>query len=386
MTAGAITLPLQISYLHRLTDDTGIFQHTRFGIPDRSKGYTADDNARALIVAVMLYRNEKSSHALDLVYAYLSFIHHAQNEDGSFKNFMDYDRHFIEARGSEDCLGRCVWALGFTLADASVPENLRNTCRYMLNKAVPRVQSLVSPRAQGYALLGLTYFLVASNSSMDAYNEKGGVMANSLVREDVERLVEQLALRLHTQYRHHATNDWHWFEDSLTYGNAILPWSLFRAFQVSGTTVLRETAKESLDFLASLTLADHDYFKPIGCNGWLQRGGEAALYDEQPIEACEMLWCCLQAFAVLGDETYRKHALLCHLWYLGRNSRNQSLIDEQTGGCYDGIHAEGLNLNQGSEGIISYCMAHLAIAEAKRTRCGTTDGIESGFETVLGIV
>ena len=370
MTEFPVTQPVQTEYLYRLTDDTGIFQHTRFGIPDRSKGYTADDNARALIVALMLYRSEKSARALDLMYTYLAFIHHAQNEDGSFKNFMDYDRHFIEARGSEDCFGRCLWALGFMLADSFAPENLQNTCRYMLNKAVPLAASLTSPRAQAYALIGLTYFLETPSSATDSYVEKGGVAADSLVREDVLRLVEQLALQLHTRYRHCATDDWRWFEDNVTYGNAILPWSLFRAFQASGADALRETAKESLDFLVSQTFSDNGYFQPIGCNGWLQRGGEAALYDEQPIEACETLFCCQTAFAVLGDETYREHALLCHLWYLGRNSRNQSLIDEQTGGCYDGIHADGLNLNQGSESIVSYCMAHLAIEEEKPNRHG----------------
>ncbi len=355
------TKPLQTEYLRRMTDNTGIFQHTKFGIPDRTKGYTSDDNARALIVAVMLYKSEKDVYVLDLIYTYLSFIYHSQNDDGSFKNFMDYNRHFIEDRGSEDCFGRCLWALGIALAEPSVPENIQNTCRYMLNRALPHVKNLVSPRAKAYAVIGLSYFLEAPDSDTNSYNEKSGVTANFLVRENIESHIKQSSAQLNMQYRNYSRVGWHWFENSITYSNAVLPWSLLRASHLSGGSVLKETAKESLDFLTSVTVSSQGYFKPIGCNGWLQRNGEAALFDEQPIEACEMLLAYREAYEVLRDDKYMEHSSLCYEWYLGRNSQHLSLIDTQTGGCYDGIHASGLNLNQGSESIISYSIAHLVM-------------------------
>lgn len=358
---------LQTDYLRRLTDDTGIFQHTKFGVPDRTKGYTTDDNARALIAAVMLHKSKRDTCSLDLMHTYVSFIHHSQNEDGSFKNFMDYNRLFTENKGSEDCLGRCLWALGFTLSESSVPDNLQNTCRYMINEALPHVKALKSPRAQAYAIIGLSFLLETPDSLIYAFpyphKEKGSEAAKFLPGEVIVSLVEELASRLHMQYSMNKGDGWHWFEDSITYGNAILPWSLFKASRMSGRTDLKETAKESLDFLASKTFSDDGYFKPIGSHGWHLRNGEAALYDEQPIEACEMLLACREAYGVLGDKKYMNQASLCYEWYLGRNSLRVSLIDPQSGGCYDGIHAGGLNLNQGSESIISYTIAHLVMSD-----------------------
>jgi hypothetical protein len=356
---------LQTDYLRRLTDDTGIFQHTKFGIPDRTKGYTTDDNARALIAAVMLYKNKQDKVSLDLIHTYLSFVHHSQNEDGSFRNFMDYNRIFNEDRGSEDCQGRTLWALGFTLSESALPDNLQNSCRYMINQALPHLQALKSPRAMGYAIVGLCYMLETPDSLNYSfpyeYEEKSSEAIDFLPKATIINLVEELASRLHRQYSVVKGVDWHWFEDSITYGNAMLPWALFKAASLTGRTDLKETAKESLDFLSSKTFSTEGYFKPIGSNGWLLRNGKAALYDEQPIEACEMLLACREAYGILGDPKYLYLANICYDWYLGRNSLHVSLIDAQSGGCYDGIHATGLNLNQGSESIISYSIAQLVM-------------------------
>jgi hypothetical protein len=363
--AMSLKKPLQTDYLRRLTDDTGIFQHSKFGVPDRSKGYTSDDNARALIAAVMLYKSQRDAGSLDLMYTYLSFTHHAQNADGSFRNFMDYNRLFIEDKGSDDCLGRCLWALGFTLSESSVPDNLQNTCRYMLNAALPHVKVLKSPRAQAYAIVGLSYLLETPGSLAYTlpYPPQGepAELPGLLPREAIESLVAELSSQLYLKYLHNRGEGWDWFEDIMTYSNAMVPWALLKASQLSGRADMQAAARESLDFLASKTFSDEGYFKPIGCHGWLPRNGQAAPFDEQPLEACEMLLACQEAAKVLGDQTYLQQATLCYEWYLGRNSRHVSLLDPQTGSCYDGINAGGLNLNQGSESIISYCIAHLAV-------------------------
>jgi hypothetical protein len=360
------TIPsLNTDYLRRLTDDTGIFQHTKFGMPDRTKGYTTDDNARALIAAVLLYKKKQDAGSLDLIHTYLSFVHHSQNEDGFFRNFMDYNRNFIEDRGSEDCQGRTLWALGYTLSESIVPDNLQNSCRYMINQALPHLQALKSPRAMAYAIIGLTHILEtpgALNYTFPyAHTDKENEDREFLPKLLISNLVEELASRLHRQYSIVKGVDWHWFEESITYGNAMLPWALLKASRTSGRADLRETAMESLDFLAAKTFTIEGYFKPIGSHGWLHRYGEAALYDEQPIEACEMLLCFKEAYRVLGKQKYLYQAALCYEWYLGVNSLHVSLIDPQSGGCYDGIHASGLNLNQGSESIISYSIAQLVM-------------------------
>lgn len=351
-------------YLRRITDDTGIFQHTKFGVPDRSKGYTTDDNARALIAAVLMYNHNKDSATLDLIHTYIAFIHHAQNSNGNFRNFMDYNRSFMEESGSEDCQGRTLWALGFALShSASLPDNLLNTCRYLINQALPHIEALGSPRAGAYALIGLSYLIETPNALVYSFpyphtpstKEEQAFLPRAFIMD----LIETIAVRLHNQYTLNKGAGWNWFEDSLTYGNSMLPWALLKAFRISKNVDLKNTGKESLDFLASQTFSKEGYYKPIGSHGWLLRGGKAAPYDEQPIEACEMLLACKEAAVILQDTSYLKQAALCYEWYVGHNSLNMSLIDPQTGACYDGIHSTGLNLNQGSESIISYSIAHL---------------------------
>ncbi|OBZ09271.1 glycosyltransferase [Bacillus sp. FJAT-26390] len=356
-------LQFKSEYMRRITDDTGIFQHTKFGVPDRSKGYTTDDNARALIAAVLLYNSKREAAVLDLIHTYVSFIHHAQNADGNFRNFMDYSRSFVEESGSEDCQGRTLWALGFTLAhSASLPDNLLNTCRYLINQALPHIEALGSPRASAYAIIGLSCLIETPNALTYSFpyphtpttEEEAAFLPRAFILE----LIENMAARLHDQYNRNKGNGWNWFEDSLTYGNSMLPWALLKASRISSNGNMKEAAKESLDFLASRTFSKEGYYKPIGSHGWLLRGGESAPYDEQPIEACEMLLACKEAAIILQDPAYLKHAALCYEWYLGHNSLKTSLIDPQTGACYDGIHRTGLNLNQGSESIISFSIAH----------------------------
>jgi hypothetical protein len=346
-------LQFKSDYMRRITDDTGIFQHTKFGIPDRSMGYTTDDNARALIAAVLLYSSKKDSVTLDLIHTYISFIHYAQNADGNFRNFMDYNRSFVEDSGSEDCQGRTLWALGFALAhSSSLPDNLLNTCRYLINQALPHIDALGSPRAGAYAIIGLSYLIETPNALTYSFpylhTPSTAEEKAFLPRAFIIDLIENMAVRLHNQYTRNKGNGWNWFEDSLTYGNSMLPWALLKAFRISDKVSLKTFSKEG-------------YYKPIGSHGWLLRDGKAAPYDEQPIEACEMLLACKEAAIVLQDPAYLKQAALCYEWYLGHNSFKTPLIDPQTGACYDGIHRAGLNLNQGSESIISFSIAHLVM-------------------------
>lgn len=355
-------LQFKSDYMQRITDDTGIFQHTKFGVPDRSKGYTTDDNARALIAAVLLYSSKKDPVTLALIHTYISFIHHAQNTAGNFRNFMDYNRTFVEDSGSEDCQGRTVWALGFALAhSSSLPDNLLNTCRYLINQALPLIGTLGSPRAGAYAIIGLSYLIETPKALTYSFpyphTPSTAEEKAFLPRAFIIDLIDNMSFRLHNQYMRNKGNGWNWFEDSLTYGNSMLPWALLKASRISGNVNLKEAAKESLDFLASKTFSKEGYYKPIGSNGWLMRDGTAAPYDEQPIEACEMLLACKEAAIELQDPAYLKYAALCYEWYLGHNSLKIPLIDPQTGACFDGIHGSGLNLNQGSESIVSFSIA-----------------------------
>ncbi|MDD4629985.1 MAG: glycosyltransferase [Eubacteriales bacterium] len=329
-----------VDYLYKLTDDTGIFQHSVYGIPDPRKGYTTDDNSRALILAVMLLESYKEKNFSELVSEYLAFLLNAQNENGTFKNFMNYQREFTEEKGSEDCFGRCMWALGRTISSAAIPENIKRTCQHLLNKSLENWPKLTSPRAKASSIVGLSYLIGT---------------------DEITGHIETLSMELVSQYKQFKDGDWHWFENSMTYGNAILPWSLFRAYIILKKDILLKTARESMDFLEEIT-CKNGYFKPIGCNSWLLKGKNAAEYDEQPVEACETLLSFLEYYKITSDKKYLDHAVKCFCWYTGQNSKSLSLIDEETGACYDGLTENGLNYNQGSESIVSYGISIMEIS------------------------
>lgn len=328
-------------HIFRMTDDTGMFQHARFSIPNLTEGYCTDDNARALIMAVMLYEKLQKPAYLALVYRYLGFVLYAQNESGGFRNFMTYSRQFTEREGSEDCFGRCLWALGYTLASSAMPRGVKESCAVAVSCALPKIPTLEWSRGQAYALIGLSFIQ--------------GPEVNGIMTGLADSLVDRFA-------HFGGEKDWRWFENSLTYDNAVLPWSLFAAYRRLGQDKIIQVARESLEFLDQVTFHD-GFFWSVGCNGWFIRGGEMAKYDEQPIEACAATLAHLAAYQATGDGEMLELARRSFAWYFGQNSRHESLIDSETGGCCDGITSDGINRNQGAESIIGFCIAGLALAQ-----------------------
>lgn len=330
------------NHIFHMTDDTGMFQHARFSIPDLDKGYCSDDNARALIMAVMLQENLPQADYLRLVYRYLGFVLYAQSQNGGFRNFMTYSRQFTEEEGSEDCFGRCLWALGYTLASPAMPNGIKSACTSAIQRSLARIPTITSLRGQAYTIIGLGMI--------------GGHAANCFIPILAQSLIKQ--------FEQSAQKDWHWFEDILTYDNAVLPWALFVAYHHLGQDHLLRTAQESLDFLDQITFRN-GYFQAIGCKGWMVKGAEPTRYDEQPIEACASALTHLAAYNVAGDGAMLELARRSFAWYWGKNSRGESLIDVETGGCCDGITPDGINQNQGAESIASYGIANLSIERYK---------------------
>ena len=336
MTKPDNTISLKTDQIFRMTDDTGMLQHSIYGVPNLSEGYTTDDNARALIMAVKLYDQHREKSVERLIGKYIAFLFYAQNQDGKFKNFMGYNREFLEDEGSEDCFGRCMWALCFAFASPITPKYIKNVARKMIENAMPNCLKLISPRANAYLIIGLKY----------------------LNQEKTNEYITKLADTLANHYEHYNNGDWHWFEDSLTYCNATLPWAMLAAFSITKIEQHKQVGFESLKFLESKTFTK-GYFKPIGCKGWLAKGNVPAEFDEQPVEACETMLAYLEAYSVSGNIVFFNRAKTCFSWYTGKNSKGLSLIDNETGGCCDAITSDGLNLNQGAESIVSFWIAYL---------------------------
>ncbi len=330
------------TYIFRITDCTGMFQHARNGVPDPSEGYTTDDNARALIMAELLYGESGKKKYLDLAYRYLGFLLNAQS-GGWFRNFMDYNRNFVEAKGSQDCFGRCVMALGFTAANEKMPGNLRRTAEFLLEQTMHGCTELEFLRSKAYALIGLSF---CRNTQ-------------------TERIIRGISREIAIAYRENSDSGWHWFEKDITYCNAVLPWSILCACEQTGEKEYLRMGIESLNFLLNKTFSGK-IFCPVGCNGWLQKGRKAAEYDQQPVEACGTLLACLKAYELTGNALYRRRAEECLGWYTGKNTAGLCMIDPETGGCMDGILPDGPNRNEGAESIVCWMIASLAMEHARR--------------------
>ncbi len=337
----------RLDRLKRLTDDTGVVQHALYALPDAHHGYSIDDQARALIVALKHYNLTGNWESLDMASTYLRFLNYAQLSDGRFHNFMSFDRRWEDAVGSEDSNGRTVWALGFT-ALTGVEEDLQMTARAMLRRSYPWIARLQHPRSRAFTIAGLYYYLRAEPDDHEA---------RALAQRHADALAEA--------FDRNSTPDWEWFERILTYSNGRLPFALFLAYLTTWEPRYLEVAKRSLDFLLRVAHVDGpSRITLVGQDGWYPCGGQCARFDQQPVDANALLEACLAAHQVLGDGRYLQEARLAFAWFHGRNSLGRHLYCDSTGGCFDGLTPTGVNRNQGAESTISYLLSHLAMVEA----------------------
>jgi len=349
---------LKLHHLNRLTDDTGMLQHSIFTIPNRGEGYTTDDNARALVLAVLLEQRGKAqlgktdAAISDLVtsdssFRYLAFLEHAFNPvKGRFKNFLGYDRRWSGAEGSpspsEDCHGRALWALG-TVLGRSEDQGLRCAAGRLFEFSLPAATEFSSPRAWAYTLLGIQEYL-------DSYPGD----------RDAQRIRSALSQRLLEMYGSIRTPDWKWFEDVLAYANARLPQAMLLVGSACSDKPMVSAGLEALDWLLETQRCEtNGHFVPIGSQGFYRKGGEKARFDQQPIEAAGAVSACLQAYRVTGDSRWRSEAWSAFNWFLGDNDLQLPLYDSVTGGCRDGLHPDRANENQGAESTLSFLMALL---------------------------
>lgn len=343
--------PLKLDHLHHLTDKTGILQHAIFTVANYREGYATDDNARALMVSALL-EELGNGYAGELAACYLAFIWYAYNvETGRFRNFMDYQRHWMEDVGSDDSHGRALWALGSVISRSSTPA-LSNMAGRLFEQALPTILETTSPRAWAFTLIGIHEYL----------RRFAGDRRASQVREE-------LAGRILSLYQHSRSDGWRWYETSLSYCNAVLPQALLICGKSIPNDAMTQAGLESLSWLADLQRADAEggHFVPIGSNGFYQQGGERARFDQQPVEAQAMVSACLEAYRVTSDKYWNNEARRAFEWFLGRNDLNLPIYDPTTGGCRDGLHPDRANENQGAESTLAFLQALLELRLAENT-------------------
>jgi glycosyltransferase involved in cell wall biosynthesis len=329
---------LRLDHLLRMSDSTGMIQHAIFTLPDLHHGYCIDDNARALIAAVLMEELEVEPPELRrLAGVYASFIQYAFHPDTRrFRNFMSFDRRWLEPQGSEDSHGRAIWALG-TCIGRSRNQDFQAWAVQLFEKALPPLLDMTSPRAWTFALLGIyEYFRRFSGDRTAAH---------------IRDVLTQKLIDLYDQV---AGRDWPWFEEILSYDNARLPQVMILSGRWADNHRAYEIGFESLRWLVQLQKAPEGHFRPIGSSGFYHRGGKRADYDQQPVEAQATISACLEAYRSTRDEFWHQEAQLAFEWFLGRNDLGLALADPKSGGCCDGLHIDRINQNQGAESTLAY--------------------------------
>lgn len=344
MTTSVVVYPaLKLDHLLRLTDDTGIIQHALFSVPRITFGYCLDDNARALLASVRIYRHWAHLTALQLTYRYLAFVERAQLPDGRFHNFMDYDRRWTDEVGSEDAMGRALWALGYT-GQFAPEQGLSYAATQLFDSAAVWLDQLMYPRAWAYAILGLKH----------RWHQDG--------TERWAKAASALASKLVTLYRTNRQAQWHWFEPVMTYANGRLPQALLATYQMTGDHQALDIGLESLNFLNKVCF-NGDFVDLVGQRGWYPNGHTKAEFDQQPVDAKALAAANSTAWQVTRDDHYRRMSVAALEWFLGRNRHGMWLYNPVTGGCHDGLTQAGLNGNQGAESLLSFILAYLDVYE-----------------------
>ncbi|MBS3770937.1 MAG: glycosyltransferase [Bacteroidales bacterium] len=336
---------LILDHVYRLTDDTGIVRQARYGIPQLKGGYSINDNARALLMAVMYYNQRKERRLLDYIPRYLSYIEYMQNWDGTFRNYLSFNRNFRDQCGTEDAFGRTIWALGYLIRHKP-NDSYKQTGKKIFLKSVGQFENLHSVRGIANTIIGISLFLMEFQEN-----------------ETITQWLITLTGRLKESFHTYATEERPWFENKMTYDNGILPLAMLLAYNVVEDEEVLRMGKKSMDFLTMVSFRDN-YFTPVGSRGWLSPGTEISEYNQKSTEAMGMILLYHQAFKLFKNHRYLERLFNCYLWFLGENQLNVPLYDHESGGCYQGLTFKGVSKNEGTESTLAYIIAHLSVLEA----------------------
>jgi glycosyltransferase involved in cell wall biosynthesis len=342
-----LSLPeVRLSILLAMTDGVGILQHCVYATPDRRHGYSTDDNARAVIVAAMAWSLFQDERVLAPLQTYLAFLNHARpGGGGRFRNLMSYDRSWLETDWSDDCQGRVQWALGYLIAHAP-HQSMGLLAQDLFRLSLVNFESIASPRAWAFAILGLYYYL---REFPDDHAVRAALNA--------------LAKRLDNAFQEHETADWPWCEELVTYDNARVPQALILAGLALNEESMTQRGLRVLRWLLDVQTSDDGHLSVIGSNGWLRRGGRRAPYDQQPLEAAALIEACKAAHRATEEEQWLIEMRRCFAWYLGQNDAGVSLVEFKSQGCRDGLVRGGVNQNLGAESCVSWLLSLLTMHE-----------------------
>ncbi|OAV43186.1 glycosyltransferase [Lewinella sp. 4G2] len=362
---------IKLDHLLRMTDDCGIIQHAKYATPNRHEGYCLDDNGRALLftsMALSTGRFPKAERKIltELSETYLSYIFHAQHEDGTFSNFMSYGREFLDDQGSEDSYGRALWGLAACIT-ANIREDLTALAQECFIRAIGHLDRRTSPRTLSYGIIALSEYLGEHDD------------------ENLRNLLDRSVNRLLDHHRDSRYDDWDWFEPYLTYDNGLMPLALYRSLRILPKNAVQSVAESTTDFLVQRTILGN-IPRPVGCHAVCHRGEAPQQFDQQPLEVMADTLLYLDAYAQGRMDKDEKLARTVYGWFHGNNDLAVKMYCSKTGGCYDGLTATGPNKNQGAESLLAYLIATLAIQQLpiprptfSKSKRGTLKKMLNGF-------
>jgi len=343
--------PINVKSLAKMTDEFGLFQFATYDKPNKKFGYTLDDNARALVVCSQLIAQHLNQKGLmGFVTKYLAFIEHCQNADGTFINYIDHGSKEPSVQNTTEDLSeataRAMWALSEVMKNSELPSSVREKAKQLFLLSIAKVKNISYPRPQAFII--------------KAFVNIGSLLPS--VREEIPLLIKQYTKSLADNLHEHSDSTWHWFEDLLAYNNGILCEGLLLGGAYLKNQTYIDLGISSLQFLIDHTFSKNMYI-PIGNAHWYYRNGERSYFDQQPEDPASMILALFSAYKLTSYQSYKNLAHQCFSWYLGNNSIHVPLYTYETGGCYDGLEPDRVNLNQGAESLVSYLLARLALTE-----------------------
>ena len=333
---------IKLDHLMRMTDSIGIFQHAKHNVPNFAEGYCMDDNSRALILTVLLENlgTINSFILTNLATRYLGFVRYAWDEKAArFRSFLTFQRKWEEDNFSEDSHGRAVWALG-TCIGRSENEGFSQMAAEIFEYALTSVSSFSSPRAWAFALIGAQEYQRRFPGDRSTRNS-----------------MEVLSTKLMKLYDENCSTEWKWFEPVLSYCNAVIPRALIVSGRGLGNEKMLGCGIESLNWLITVQTSSRGYFQPVGTDKIFKCGSSKPIFDQQPIEAYSTVSACLEAYITTKDKRWYNEAEKAFQWFLGTNDLGIPLYDPVNGGCYDGLHVDRINRNQGAESTIAFLLS-----------------------------
>jgi len=339
---------LKVDHLFKMTDDFGLLQFSLLSIPNKESGYTLDDNARALIFCSWMMKTKSSIDLNKITIIYLNFIQNCLQKNGTFMNYLSFKERIPTIQNNnedlEDAHSRALWALSEVMNNNLLSQTLRGKAKKIFLLALNKGSTLTHLRAKAFAI-------------------KSFALAQQVLPEHRSELIgyiKKYADSFLCSLKQNTNKSWLWFENHLQYSNGLLPESLLIAGDILKNTEYTQKGLLTLKFLISKTFSSHMY-RPIGHSHWYKNKEKRSDYDQQPEDPASMILALVRAYKQTYDEMYKNLAKKCFSWFLGNNTLNISLYDEKSGGCYDGLHPDRVNLNEGAESLVSFLMSRYTI-------------------------